>query len=333
MAKRQTTEAKIAHLKTLRTDPHTPAAQADLRKALGDRSHYVAARAAELVGEFEIRALATDLVTCFDRFLVDPSKTDPQCLAKTALAEALVRLAHDDREFFLRGMSHVQREAVWGGTQDSAAGVRGTCAVGLAQSSSGDPVPVLNALADLLVDPEKPARVGAARAIGHFSRLEGIPLLRLKIRLGDEAPEVMGECFTALLHLAPRDSISLIAGFLRSSAMDLGLEAAAALGESRERQAFEALKDCWEHRDDPSFKQSLLLAMGLSRQPEAIEFLLSLVRTAPPETAADALAALAPCRFHAPTREKIAGAVDERGHGSLKKTYEKVFTAQTTIWA
>jgi HEAT repeat protein len=325
MAKRQTTETKVAHLKTLRNDPHSPAALTDLRKSLADRSNYVVARAAEMVGEFDIKILAPELSAAFNRLTIDPSKTDPQCLAKTAIVEALVRIEQDDHDFFLQGMQYRQPEPVWGGEQDSAAHLRGTCALGLSQSSCGDALDVLNQLADLLADPEKPARVGAARAIAHFSRVQGVPLLRLKIRIGDEAADVMGECFAALLSLSAKDAIPLIAGFLRSGDPDLCLEAAAALGESKEIQAFEALKGCWENHYDPSFKKSLLLSMGLSRQAAAVEFLLSLVQMAAPEIAADAIAALAPCRFHAPTRERIEAAVRQSANANLHKIFEKIF--------
>src|SRR6516162_5453106 len=117
MAKRQTTEAKVAHLKTLRDDPHSPEALTDLRKALADRSNYIAARAAEMVGEFELRALVPELVAAFNRMTIDASKTDPQCLAKTAIVETLVRLEQDDQDFFVQGMQYRQPEPVWGGTR------------------------------------------------------------------------------------------------------------------------------------------------------------------------------------------------------------------------
>src|SRR6266852_5744188 len=97
MAKRQTTETKVAHLKTLRNDPHSSAALTELRKVLADRSNYVVARAAEIVGEFEIRTLAPELVAAFHRLTIEPAKTDPQCLAKTAIVEALVKIEQDDR--------------------------------------------------------------------------------------------------------------------------------------------------------------------------------------------------------------------------------------------
>jgi HEAT repeat protein len=336
MAKRQTTETKLAQLKELRNEPHASSAQEQLRKALADRSSYVAARAAEIIGEFEIRALAPDLLAAFNRFMIDRSsgsdekavpQRDPQCLAKTAIAEALVRIEHDDREFFRKWIHYSQPEPVWGGTQDSAAQLRGTCALGLVQSTCVDTISVLNHLAELLVDPEKPARVGVARAIAAFARLEGIPLLRLKIRMGDPAAEVTGECFASLLSLSAQESIPLIATYLQSSDPDIRLEAAAALGESKEKDAFLALKNCWESEHDPSFRKSLLFSMGLSRQPAAVDFLLSLVQVSPAELAADALAALAPCRYHAPTRERIAAAVQENGHASLKKAFEKMLAA------
>ena len=72
MAKRQTTATKLARLKDLRTDPHAPAALTELRKALADRSNYVAATAAEMIGEFEIRTLVRKLIAAFDRFMIDP---------------------------------------------------------------------------------------------------------------------------------------------------------------------------------------------------------------------------------------------------------------------
>jgi hypothetical protein len=314
-------------LKTLRDAGDLSAAQTELAKALRDRSAYVVARAAEIVGELAIRALAPDLVSAFERFLDDPVKRDPQCLAKAALAEALVQLEHDDREFFLRGLCYVQLEPVWGGSQDSAGVLRGICAFGLVQSGSGDLLDVLNPLADLLADPEKPARVNAARAIAQLSRREGIPLLRLRIQVGDQAPEVIGECFSALLSLSPGDSVPFIAAFLESADADIGLEAAAALGEAREPLAFEALKNCWASHHDPAFKRSLLLSMGLSRQPAAMEFLLSLVQGTSLDVAADALAALAPCRFHAATRDKVEAVLRERGLASLTKTWQKIVEA------
>jgi hypothetical protein len=329
MAKSQSTEAKVARLKALREDPHSPTAQSEIKKLLLDRSGYVVSRAAELIGSFELRSFVPDLLVAFDRFMTNPVKSDPQCLAKTAVAQALTKLEHDDRAFYLKGIHYQQPEPVWGGEQDSAAQLRGICAFGLVQSSWGDVIEVLNHLVDLLADPEKPARIHAARAIAQYSRREGIPLLRLKIRSGDHDPEVLGECFSALLSLAGTEGIPTIVAYLESEDGDIRLEAAAALGESREPRAFEALKHCWEHHHDSSFRRSLLLAIGLSRQSVAVEFLLSLVRGKSLENAAAALEGLAPCRFQAAQREQVAAAVKDNGHPSVQKAWNKIFTGIT----
>src|SRR5207245_899724 len=176
---------------------------------------------------------------------------------------------------------------------------------------------------------EKPARIDAASAIANYSRREGIPLLRLKILTGDQEAEVIGACFTALLILAPRESVEFVASYLQSVNADVALEAAAALGESKEPRAFEALKRCWEQHYDAEFKRSLLLSIGLSRQPAALEFLLALIRTEPAATASDAIAALYPFRYQTQTRDQAEAAIRANGHEFLWQAFAKVFDRPT----
>ncbi|MBW4694187.1 MAG: hypothetical protein KME27_20785 [Lyngbya sp. HA4199-MV5] len=57
---------------------------------------------------------------------------------------------------------------------------------------------VMVELADLLVDPEPEARIGAARAIAYTQNEQGVPLLRLRVKIGDTSP-VLSECLIALL--------------------------------------------------------------------------------------------------------------------------------------
>src|SRR5262249_4317310 len=142
---------------------------------------------------------------------------------------------------------------------------------------------------------------------------------------GDKEAEVMGACFTALLTMAPRESVDFVAGYLESAEGDVALEAAAALGESKEPRAFEVLKGCWERHYDAEFKRSLLLSIGLSRQPAALEFLLSLIRTEPAATAADAIAALYPFRYQPQTRDKVEEAIRANGREFLWQAFAKVF--------
>ena len=110
-------EQTLARLSAVRADPLAPGAADELRAALGARSNLVVARAAEIVAEWELRDYAADLARAFERFMTDPVRRDPTCAAKTAVAEALLRLDHDDADLFIRGLRHVQPEPAWGGTE------------------------------------------------------------------------------------------------------------------------------------------------------------------------------------------------------------------------
>ncbi len=73
-------------------------------------------------------------------------------------------------------------EPVWGGTADTAADVRGTCAIGLV--ATGYPR-ALVAIAALLYDAEPDARLGAIRAAANGTPREAELLLRSKALAGD----------------------------------------------------------------------------------------------------------------------------------------------------
>ena len=71
-----------------------------LRKALHDRSNYFVSKAAALAAELGMQDLIPDLVHAFDRFMIDPVKSDPQCWAKNAVSKALKDLGYSDAAFF-----------------------------------------------------------------------------------------------------------------------------------------------------------------------------------------------------------------------------------------
>src|SRR5437016_5762832 len=149
--KQDRTQEELAAIHALRDAPRAPEALARLRRGLGDKSNFVVAAAAEVVAAAEIAELLPLLPPAFERFLVAPAKTDKGCKAKTALADALYSNASQDETLFRIGLRHVQPEPVWGGQQDSAAELRGICALALAQIS---PPGVVEDLADLLADKE-----------------------------------------------------------------------------------------------------------------------------------------------------------------------------------
>ena len=162
---------------------------AALTDALRTRHARVVAKAARLAADALYYELVPALLAAYPRFLDKPAKTDPSCLAKKALARALVALDCDDTEFFRRGLELRQPEPVWGGTADTAVDVRASCAMGLVASGS---LRALVELTALLHDPEAAARAGAVRAIACGNPREAELLLRAKVHAGDAEPAVLG---------------------------------------------------------------------------------------------------------------------------------------------
>ena len=197
-AAKRSLEDTLADLHQLRADPLSATSIATLRHVLGGKTSHAVAKAAQIAGEFEIAALTADLAAAFDRLMVNPAKSDPGCRAKAEIADALYRIGSDDAAVFLRGIRHVQMEPVWGGRVDTATALRGACALGLVRMNYPD---ALSELADLLADPETPARVAAARAVAYSENDNGVPLLRLKVLVGDPESEVVSECLVGLLKL------------------------------------------------------------------------------------------------------------------------------------
>jgi hypothetical protein len=63
-----------------------------LKQVLQSKFAIAVARAAKIVRKAELFDLLPDLVTAFERFMVNWAVTNPSCLAKKELAEALYRL-------------------------------------------------------------------------------------------------------------------------------------------------------------------------------------------------------------------------------------------------
>ncbi len=316
-------DGKLEALEALRSAPDSPSTAEQLRKALKDRNNYLVSKAAEIVSHAQLAPLIPDLIEAFNRFLIDPVKTDPQCWAKNAIAKALKNLEHQDPEIFLKGLSHFQLEPVWGGRSDTAATLRGTCALALIGCRLSL-LQILAHLVDALADPEKPVRVDAARALAQLSQPEGALLLRLKALVGDPEPEVVGECFTALLSIAT-DAVSFVAQFLERGDAEIRIEAAAALGSSREPEAIAILKQYWQRCGEPELKRAILTSLGASPLPEAAEFLLSVISEAPAQTAAEAIAALASSRHRSEMRARAAAVVEARNEPSLQRVFQHEF--------
>jgi HEAT repeat protein len=176
----------------------------------------------------------------------------------------------------------------------------------------------------LLVDREADARIGAVRALAYSEKPEAVLLIRLKVLVGDASAEVLGECFTALIALAPEKSVPFVAGYLDGGDPAIAEAAALALGQSRQSPAIEVLIRKWQPRLDESLRRALLLALALARQESAFEFLFSLVAGGSRETAAEAIAALAMYRHD----DHIRGRAEALVTGRKERQLEDVLRAE-----
>jgi hypothetical protein len=289
MVKKRALEETLKELHHLRADPGSEASQAALRRIVSRESSLAVAKAAAIASDFTLGALVADLEAAFDRFFAEPVRSDPGCAAKRAIVEALRRLDHGDLELYRRGSRHIQMEPVWGGQVDTAVDLRGSSALALAEHGGEG---VLTDLADLLADPEPPVRAAAAHAVSVLGRGAGIPLLHLKALAGDPEPRVITECLLALLRLDAAGSLPFVASFL-DKPVGPAEAAAAALGESRLRDAFPVLRSWLDRSAMRGLRRAALRAIASLRRDEAIEFLLSLVADEPVPAAREALDALA----------------------------------------
>ncbi|MDH5671815.1 MAG: HEAT repeat domain-containing protein [Myxococcales bacterium] len=322
-SRRPDIEERIAEIGALRAGPDTPEAHAKIEKALGSKRGPLAAAAARLIAEAELTGFEQALEAAFERFMEQPVKRDPGCMAKAAVARALHHLGTSGQAVFLRGIRHVQPEPIWGGTQDTAVELRGICAAGLVRSGYPDAV---TELADLLADPEPMARMGAAQAVAYAGHAEvGVPLLRLRALAGEKDSRVLGACFAGLLELAPERCLPFVASFIDHSDDETAEAALLALGESRRPAALPILRTAAEAELRPERQTLAYLAIALMRSDGAWDFLLSVVRDASEARALQAIDALATYRAEPRMRERALAAVAERGDPRLGAHAERAF--------
>jgi HEAT repeat protein len=272
---RKTVDEKLDALNESSTAGNRALQNEAIHKALEDKHFRVVAKAAAIAGERSLHERTADLITAYARFLHDPVKRDPNCLAKAAIARALMQLNCQQITFYMKGIRYRQPEPVWGGTTDTAVDVRCSCAMGLVATGYWRAIQELTAL---LNDSEAPARSGAVRAISCGNPREAEALLRFKVLTGDTEPEVIGECFTALLSIAADDCLEFVAQFL--SGKDEGLRdlAALALGESRHPGALQHLRAAWDEVYVPAAQRVVLLrAAALHRTEPAFDWLIEIL--------------------------------------------------------
>lgn len=261
-----------------------------VRAALRGKIGVLVAAAARVVGATGLTALVDELGPAFTRLAERGVERDAGCRGKTAIARALHQLERWDDAVFPVGIRLTQPEPVWGGREDTAAELRGVCAMAYAHGYRPD---VLDVLADLLADPERGARAAAATALGDAGHPDAAALLRYKVRIGDPEPEVLSACLGSLLALAPEGALPLVAEQLEQGD-DRAAAAALALGEAR-RPGAAALLIGWCDRTTAAMRARVgYPALAMLRDAAATDHLLAQVATAGKTDALAAVAALAP---------------------------------------
>lgn len=311
-----------ARLRAIENDPQSPDIEVTLSAALESSNNRLVGRAAALVGKQNLEQFERELRDAYDRFLLDPLKTDPGCEAKTPLCEALRLIDHDDTDFFLANIHYHQYEPIFGGDTDTAVTIRATCGFALIQLNDSR---AMSELVDLLGDPEKTARAGAARAIAHGGGQTSELLLRLKIDLGDSEPEVLGECFAGLLRLNPESGIARIAKFLTHHNEDVCCEAALALGESRSADAFPPLRAQADERHGRNYETVLLTSIGLLGLPECVDYLLQVILGHDLGAAIAAIRALRHCRDPRTFGDRLLKTVEQTKHRQISQVCAEEF--------
>ena len=322
----------LARLAALRRDPDD-AAHEEVAEALGHRSAQVVGAAARVAAESGTRALVPSLIAAFERLMKRGRRADPGCLARTAIAEALLRLDADCDDVLLAGVRRVEPIGRRGG--DTAAALRGACGVALCQQDHPD---ALLHAADLLADPEPAARTAGARAVAALGRPAGLPLLRLRASLGDPEPSVVEECFNALLALDPDEQIAFVACFLGAPTTattgplptvrfgeSIEEAAALALGSSRLDAALPHLA-AWADRLSGSDRRPFAWsALAMLRHEAAWTHLLGRIETGSTRSALEVVQALGPFRSDERLTARIREAAGRRDDREVAMEVERRF--------
>jgi HEAT repeat protein len=317
MAKVDRVDRLVSELAEIRKQGRTDAGLARVLVALRDKDSYVVSRAIDIADAWGADSLAEDVVKAFERFV---TSADPGCAVKERAAKALCEWGSPHgKSVFERGVSLVQMEAVWGKSEDVAAGVRGWSALGLAAMGHWDQVRLI---LPLLADPERHARILGARALAQGASDAAEALLRLKILLGDAEEEVTAECLTGLATAWPDRSVE----FLRKLSEGTGRCAAAALqalGASRSADAFRALVDMYLADLSPTRRQEILNALATSRREEALAWLIDLIENGSPGEAVTAIDALAPRKSDDRIWSRVRAAVEAGGNPRIEEALRR----------
>ncbi len=319
-------ERELAQLESMEGEIPDAIGVERLRKALESQNNYLVSKAAKIVEDQTITALLPEVRAAYERFFSNAIETDPQCWAKNALVKTLVKLGCRDASVYLRGLRHHQSEPVWGGQADTAGELRGSCVQALLQCGEPSGEDLLSILLEPFVDEDKSVRMEAARAIGQVGGIAAALLLKLRILIRKEDPEILGACFSALLVMGHNDklgSIALVAEFLHDGE-EAAAEAAFALAETHDPAALAALIERRRKGTDAWFGSVLDHAIVLTRLQAGMDFLLAVIEQ-DTRTAISALEAISRLQNSPKVRARVAAAVTKSKSERAQQAFRKYF--------
>jgi hypothetical protein len=311
--------------------------QAALLILLRDRANYVAALAAQTLGEAADWKSAGEMRERFLWLSADGPKRDTGCHIRSHLAYAFGRLEYSPaRDALAVGLGTVQIEPVGGVPFDTAASLRANCALALAHLHDPDAVrdiaPLLFDTGENRIDrilkpvgivkrilPE--VRKKMAQALGATGDPAAAIPLGLKLRFPmDEAAEVLQECMQALVLLETDDALEILAPYLGHHDSHLVAYAALMIAQTGAPEAPALLESTIEELyGDPL--RAVILALSSLRSEEARAILHAVAND---RRMAAQMALI----------EALRGSLDEVDRACLKRladgdTYPQVRTAAT----
>jgi HEAT repeat protein len=179
----------------------------------------------------------------------------------------------------------------------------------------------------LLHDPNPHVRKGAIRAIAFTQPLAAEAVLRSKAIQGDAEPDVTGEALSALLKIAPNDSMAFVAGFLDSPEDPVLRQAVAcALGASKLEESLEILRSCWNN--EPYKREqdhALLLGAVLHRSEDAFAWLLDVIVEEDRASARFVVEELSIYRSDKKLRKRVKAALARRNDDALVGLFDEIW--------
>lgn len=277
----------------------SPEQQNLLMEALSDRVNYVAAQAAEALGQCADASIALQMVERFLWLSEDGPKRDPGCHIRAHLAFAFARLEFLPAVPALRlGIRTTQIEPVGGVPFDTAAHLRANCALALAELRAPGALRDITLLlfdtsgyalggrsfaarfdpqaASVKVEPRK----AAAQALARLGDKNGLLPLAIKLtHPGEEAADVLQECMQAAVELEDERALELLEPYLQHPDPSLAAYAALMTAQTRAPEAPALIREAlrWLSGDP---LRAAVLALSTLRTGEARELLHSLASDA-----------------------------------------------------